>query len=97
MNFSTKIKKFYEGMRVYDSLLEDEKAIHLPFALSFTVTITTILEQLRMFLSDLANNVCREIPDIFIIEARAVLSSLERITDWKIYLMRIYRHFGRVR
>ena len=64
MNFSTKIKKFYEGMRVYDCLLEDEKAIHLPFALSFTVTITTILDQLRMFLSDLANNVCREIPDI---------------------------------
>ena len=64
MNFSTKIRKFYEGMCVYERLLDDEKAIHLPFALSFTVTITTILEQLKAFLADLEKGVCREIPDI---------------------------------
>ena len=64
MNFSTKLRKFYEGMCVYERLLDDEKAIHLPFALSFTVTITTILEQLKAFLADLEKGICREIPDI---------------------------------
>ena len=64
MHFSCKIKKFYEGMQVYEHLLEDEKAIHIPFALSFTVTIATINGQLRTYLTDLENKVCREIPDI---------------------------------
>ena len=64
MHFSSKIKKFCEGMNVYEHLLEDEKAIHIPFALSFTVTITTINGQLRAFLVDLANKECQEIPDI---------------------------------
>jgi len=64
MHFSSKIKKFCEGMNVYEHLLEDEKAIHIPFALSFTVTITTINGQLKAFLMDLANKECQEIPDI---------------------------------
>ena len=64
MHFSCKIKKFCEGMNVYEHLLEDEKAIHIPFALSFTVTITTINGQLKAFLLDLANKECQEIPDI---------------------------------
>ena len=53
MHFSCKIKKFYEGMQVYEHLLDDEKAIHIPFALSFTVTIATINGQLKTFLMDL--------------------------------------------
>ena len=64
MNFSSKIKKFCDGMIVYDHLLEDEGAIHIPFALSFHVTITTIVGQLKQFLIDLKNHVCHEIPDI---------------------------------
>ena len=64
MNFSIKIKKFCDGMIVYDHLLEDEGAIHIPFALSFYVTITTIVGQLKQFLIDLKNHVCHEIPDI---------------------------------
>ena len=64
MHFSCKIKKFYEGMQVYAHLLEDEKAIHIPFALSFTVTIATINGQLKTYLLDLENKVCQEIPDI---------------------------------
>ena len=64
MNFSCKIKKFCDGMFVYDHLLEDEGAIHIPFALSFYVTITTIVGQLKQFLIDLKNHVCHEIPDI---------------------------------
>ena len=64
MNFSSKIKKFCDGMIVYDHLLEDEGAIHIPFALSFYVTITTIVGQLKQFLIDLKNHVCHEIPDI---------------------------------
>lgn len=64
MHFSCKIKKYYEGMQVYEHLLEDEKAIHIPFALSFTVTIATINGQLRAYLMDLENKVCQEIPDI---------------------------------
>jgi hypothetical protein len=64
MHFSSKIKKFYQGMQVYEELLEDEKAIHIPFALSFTVTIATINGQLKTYLTDLENKVCREIPDI---------------------------------
>ena len=51
-------------MQVYEQLIEDEKAIHIPFALSFTVTIATINGQLRAYLMDLKNKVCREIPDI---------------------------------
>lgn len=64
MHFSTKIKKFYEGMRVYENLKNDEKIIHVPFALNFTLTIVTIVEQLQQFLVDVKNKVCREIPDI---------------------------------
>ena len=64
MHFSCKIKKFYEGMQVYEHLLEDERAIHIPFSLSFTVTIATINGQLRTYLTDLENKVCQEIPDI---------------------------------
>ena len=64
MNFSIKIKKFCDGMIVYDHLLDDEGAIHIPFALSFYVTITTIVGQLKQFLIDLKNHVCHEIPDI---------------------------------
>ncbi len=64
MHFSTKINKFYEGMQVYEHLLEDENAIHIPFALSFTVTIVTINGQLKTYLTDLENKVCQEIPDI---------------------------------
>ena len=64
MHFSCKIKKYCEGMNVYEHLLEDEKAIHIPFALSFTVTITTINGQLKAFLMDLVNKECQEIPDI---------------------------------
>ncbi len=64
MNFSIKIKKFCDGMIVYDHLLEDEGAIHIPFAQSFYVTITTIVGQLKQFLIDLKNHVCHEIPDI---------------------------------
>ena len=64
MHFSTKIKKFFEGMRVYENLKEDEKIIHVPFALNFTLTIVTIVEQLQQFLVDVKNKVCREIPDI---------------------------------
>ena len=64
MHYSSKIKKYYDGMNVYEHLLEDEKAIHIPFALSFTVTITTINSQLKTFLMDLKNKDCQEIPDI---------------------------------
>ena len=64
MHFSCKIKKFYEGMQVYEHLLDDEKAIHIPFALSFTVTIATINDQLKTFLMDLEKKECQEIPDI---------------------------------
>ena len=64
MHFSCKIKKFYEGMQVYEHLLDDEKAIHIPFALSFTVTIATINGQLKTFLMDLEKKECQEIPDI---------------------------------
>lgn len=64
MHFSSKIKKFYEGMQVYEHLLEDEEAIHIPFALSFTVTIATINGQLKTYLLDLENKECQEIPDI---------------------------------
>ena len=55
MHYSSKIKKFYEGMQVYEHLLDDEKAIHIPFALSFTVTIATINGQLKTFLMDFEN------------------------------------------
>ena len=34
-------------MQIYESLLEDEKAMHVPFAMSFIVTITTIVGQLK--------------------------------------------------
>jgi hypothetical protein len=51
-------------MQVYEHLLDDEKAIHIPFALSFTVTIATINDQLRTFLMDLEKKECHEIPDI---------------------------------
>ena len=64
MHYSCKIKKFYEGMQVYEHLLDDEKAIHIPFALSFTVTIATINGQLKTFLMDLEKKECHEIPDI---------------------------------
>ena len=64
MHFSSKIKKYYDGMNEYEHLLEDEKAIHIPFTLSFTVTITTINGQLKTFLVDLENKECQEIPDI---------------------------------
>ena len=64
MHFSCKIKKFYDGMQIYENLLEDEKAMHVPFAMSFIVTITTIVGQLKQFLIDLKNKVCQEIPDI---------------------------------
>jgi hypothetical protein len=64
MHFSCKIKKFYEGMQVYEHLLDDEKAIHIPFALSFTVTIATINDQLKTYLMDLEKGECQEIPDI---------------------------------
>ena len=64
MHYSSKIKKFYEGMQVYEHLLDDEKAIHIPFALSFTVTIATINGQLKTFLMDLEKKECQEIPDI---------------------------------
>ena len=37
MHFSRKIKQFYHGIQVYEQLIEDEKAIHIPFALSFTI------------------------------------------------------------
>ena len=42
MHYSSKIKKFYEGMQVYEHLLDDEKAIHIPFALSFTVSLPSM-------------------------------------------------------
>ena len=64
MHFSCKIRKFCEGMQVYENLLEDEEAMHIPFALSFIVTIVTIVGQMEQFLIDLKNKVCREIPDI---------------------------------
>jgi len=64
MNFSSKIKKFCGGMQIYDTLLEDEKAIHIPFMLNFIVTITTINDQLKIFLEDLKHHVCQELPDI---------------------------------
>jgi hypothetical protein len=51
-------------MQVYENLLEDEEAMHIPFALSFIVTIVTIVGQMEQFLIDLKNKVCREIPDI---------------------------------
>ena len=64
MHFSCKIRKFCEGMQVYENLLEDEEAMHIPFALSFIVTIVTIVGQMEQFLIDLKNKVCREIPDM---------------------------------
>lgn len=78
MHFSSKIKKYYDGMNVYEHLLEDEKAIHIPFALSFTVTITTINGQLNTFLTDLENKECQEIPDIdfdLMTDIRNIMSS----------------------
>ena len=44
-------------MQVYEHLLDDEKAIHIPFALGFTVTIATINGQLKTFLMDLEKKV----------------------------------------
>ena len=64
MHFSSKIKKFCGGMQIYDTLLDDEKAIHIPFMLNFIVTIKTINDQLKIFLEDLKRHVCQELPDI---------------------------------
>lgn len=45
MNLSTKLLKFLEGMRVFETLLDDERDIFPLFGLCFTITAKTVLGQ----------------------------------------------------
>ena len=63
MNYSTKVRKYYDGMQIYETLIEDEQAIYLIFALGFKITITAILNQIDEYMEDLNNGILQEIPD----------------------------------
>lgn len=63
MNYSSKVKKYYDGMQIYETLIEDELAIYLIFALGFKITNTAILKQIDEFIEDFKHGIIREIPD----------------------------------
>lgn len=63
MNYSSKVKKYYDGMQIYETLIEDELAIYLIFALGFKITNTAILKQIDEFIEDFNHGIIREIPD----------------------------------
>ena len=63
MNLSTKILKYLEGMRVFESLYDDERAIFPLFALCFDVTGDAVLEQQAEFERDLQDGRIQELPD----------------------------------
>ena len=63
MNLSTKLLKYLDGMRVFESLCDDEKAIFPLFALCFDVTGDAVLEQLTEFERDLQEGRIQELPD----------------------------------
>jgi len=63
MNLSTKILKYLDGMRIFESLCDDEKAIFPLFALCFDLTGDTVLEQMAEFVKDLQEGILQELPD----------------------------------
>ena len=63
MNFSTKLLKYLEGMRIVELLHDDERAIFPLFGLSFDITAETVLEQEEEFYRDLQEGKLQEIPD----------------------------------
>ena len=63
MNYSSKVKKYYDGMQIYETLIEDELAIYLIFALGFKITNIAILKQIDEFIEDFKHGIIREIPD----------------------------------
>ena len=63
MNLSTKILKYLDGMRIFESLCDDEKAIFPLFALCFDLTGDAVLEQLAEFEKDLQEGILQELPD----------------------------------
>lgn len=63
MNYSTKVTKYFDGMQLYETLIEDEQAIYLIFALGFEITINAILKQIDEYIEDMKNGTLQEIPD----------------------------------
>ena len=63
MNLSSKLLKYLDGMGVFESLCDDEKAIYALFALCFDVTSDTVLEQQAEFERDLQEGRLQELPD----------------------------------
>ena len=63
MNLSTKLLKFLEGMRLFETLLDDEREIFPLFGLSFNLTAKTILGQQEEFKRNLLLGVLLELLD----------------------------------
>lgn len=63
MNLSTKLLKYLDGMRIFESLYDDERAIFPLFALCFDVTSDAVLEQQAEFKKDLQEGRLQELPD----------------------------------
>ena len=63
MNLSTKLLKFLEGMRLFETLLDDEREIFPLFGLSFDVTGRTILVQQEEYKRKLLLGVILELLD----------------------------------
>ena len=63
MNLSSKLLKYLDGMRIFESLYDDERAIFPLFALCFDVTSDAVLEQQAEFKRDLQEGRLQELPD----------------------------------
>ena len=63
MNLSSKLLKYLDGMRIFESLYDDERAIFPLFALCFDVTSDAVLEQQAEFVKDLQEGRLQELPD----------------------------------
>ena len=63
MNLSSKLLKYLDGMRIFESLYDDERAIFPLFALCFDVTSDAVLEQQAEFKRDLQEGRLQELPN----------------------------------
>lgn len=63
MNVSTKLLKFLEGMRVFETLLDDERDIFPLFGLCFNITAKTVLGQQEEFKRNLQLGILLELLD----------------------------------
>ena len=63
MNLNSKLLKYLDGMRIFESLYDDERAIFPLFALCFDVTSDAVLEQQAEFKRDLQEGRLQELPD----------------------------------